>query len=100
MTKSVMVVDEDNEFSTRIISLLKTTGANITPVKTNKEAIELIEKEETIRAVLLHTVMPDGKEVFVPFVKRDDGTLDMDVEILEESTDDEIINTLKRLVNL
>jgi|GEM_PF-3497070 len=100
MTKSVMIVDEENEFSTKIVSLLKDFGVKVKSVKTSKEALEMLEKEESIYAVLLHTRLPDGKEVFVPFIRKEDETLSLGVEITKDCKEEDIKEMISRIVNV
>ena len=100
MTKSIMIVDEENEFSTKIVSLLKDFGVEVKSVKTSKEALEMLEKEESIYAVLLHTRLPDGKEVFVPFIRKEDETLTLGVEITKDCKEEDIKEMISRIVNV
>ncbi len=100
MTKSIMIVDEENEFSTKIVSLLKDFGVEVKSVKTSKEALEMLEKEESIHAVLLHTWMPDGKEVFVPFIRKGNETLSIGTEITKDCKEEDIKEMISRIVNI
>lgn len=100
MTKSVMVVNEDSSILERLKSILEEENVSVTTAKTNREAMEILEKEKSIDAVLLHTRMPDGREVFVPLVRKDDKTLPLDIEISKDCGKEEILRFLSRLSNL
>ena len=100
MAKSVMVVNEDSSILERLKSILEEENVSVTTAKTNREAMEILEKEKSIDAVLLHTRMPDGREVFVPLVRKDDKTLPLDIEISKDCGNEEILRFLSRLSNL
>lgn len=100
MAKSVMVVNEDSSILERLKSILEEENVSVTTAKTNREAMEILEKEKSIDAVLLHTRMPDGREVFVPLVRKDDKTLPLDIEISKDCGKEEILRFLSRLSNL
>ena len=100
MTKSVMIVDEDNSILEKIRSLLEEENIDVTTARTNREAMEILEKEKSIDAVLLHTKMPDGREVFVPLIRRDDKTLPLDIEISRDCGKEEIMRFLSKLSSL
>ena len=61
---------------------------------------EMLEKEESIYAVLLHTRLPDGKEVFVPFIRKEDETLSLGVEITKDCKEEDIKEMISRIVNM
>jgi len=95
-----MVVNEDSSILERLKSILEEENVSVTTAKTNREAMEILEKEKSIDAVLLHTRMPDGREVFVPLVRKDDKTLPLDIEISKDCGKEEILRFLSRLSNL
>lgn len=100
MTKSVMVVDEDISILERMRTLLEEENINVTTVKTNREAMEILDREKSIDAVLLHARMPDGRDVFVPLVRKDDKTLPLDIELSRDCGKEEIMRFLSKLSNL
>ncbi|RLF43055.1 MAG: hypothetical protein DRN18_01090 [Thermoplasmata archaeon] len=100
MKKSVMIVDENSEILKRLKTMLEEENISVTTAKTNKEAIDLLEKETSIDAILLRTKMPDGRDVFVPFIRKDDKTLPMDMEISSNCDREEIERFLSRLSSL
>lgn len=100
MIKSIMIVDEDSNVLRKLKSFLEEEEINVKTVKTNREAIEVLEKEKSISAILLHTRMPDGKEVFIPFIKKDEKTLPLDMEISADFDKGDIIELINKLSNL
>ncbi|HEX17661.1 MAG TPA: response regulator [Thermoplasmatales archaeon] len=100
MIRTIMVVDDDPRVLERMRNLLENENLNVTTARTNKEAIEILEREKSIGAILLRARMPDGRDVFIPFIRRDDKTLPLDMEMPRNCSRSELVRFVSELTSL